>query len=283
MYFFNAYNNMVQETKRLETVSKVSKIQEKKINELEKKAEDVEEKIVEINRLKEQVSRAAGLKSRESTAEKTSGTSSKSRKSSAENISKGGSGGGMPAPGFLGGFVLCFNKKEPSGFERLENLEREMAFLELQLTREKRALEKLLDDVNERMAYTRALPNLWPVQGRIASTFGWRSSPFGGGEEFHDGLDIAAPYGTPIKAAGEGRVVQADWEPGYGKIVVINHDYGYISCYAHCSKILVKSGQKVEKGEIIAKIGSTGRSTGPHLHLSIRYGGRLIDPLEILD
>jgi len=282
LYFFNAYNNMVQETKRLETVSRVNRIQEKRINELEKKAEDVEEKIVEINKLKEQVSRAAGLKSRESIAGRSAGIRNKNR--SEKDSSEGGSGGGVVALGLLGNLNVNFENEEPSGLERLDSLEREMAFLEQQLNEEKRSLEKLLNDVNERMAYIRAVPDLWPVQGRITSTFGWRRSPFGGGEEeFHDGLDIAAPYGTSIKAAGEGRVVKAGWEPGYGKIVVVNHGYGYISYYAHCSKILVKAGQRVEKGEIIAKIGSTGRSTGPHLHLSIRYRGRLIDPLEIFN
>lgn len=129
-----------------------------------------------------------------------------------------------------------------------------------------------------------AKPNRWPVRGSITSNFGYRKNPFGGrSREFHDGLDIAAPHGTPVRAAGDGKVIFAGYRYGYGLMVSISHGYGYISHYGHNSRITVRVGERVKKGEIIARIGSTGRSTGPHVHFMIDKNGRRINPLKVLE
>jgi len=122
---------------------------------------------------------------------------------------------------------------------------------------------------------------MWPVNGPITSPFGWRTSPFGG-SEFHAGIDIGVPYGTPIHAADGGRVVWAQWMGGYGNAVVIDHGGGLSTLYGHQSSLNVSVGQGVTRGQVIGYVGSTGMSTGPHLHFEVRLNGKPVDPLGYL-
>lgn len=117
---------------------------------------------------------------------------------------------------------------------------------------------------------------LWPVSGTINSGYGPR------GSSFHDGIDIAAPEGTPIQAIERGEVIYSDQLRGYGNIVIVRHSGGITSVYAHNQVNLVHEGQQVNRGEVIAKVGSTGRVTGPHLHLEIRKNNTAQDPLRYL-
>ncbi|HXO18191.1 MAG TPA: M23 family metallopeptidase, partial [Candidatus Dormibacteraeota bacterium] len=118
----------------------------------------------------------------------------------------------------------------------------------------------------------------WPVTGTITSPFGWRSNPFGGSPEFHQGLDIAAPSGTTVTAAAAGTVIMAQWYGGYGNYVLIDHGGSYSTGYGHLSAIYVASGQTVQRGQAIGAVGSTGQSTGPHLHFEVRIAGKPVDP-----
>jgi murein DD-endopeptidase MepM/ murein hydrolase activator NlpD len=118
----------------------------------------------------------------------------------------------------------------------------------------------------------------WPVTGTITSPFGWRSNPFGGGPEFHQGLDIAAPTGTTVTAAAGGTVLMAQWYGGYGNYILIDHGGGYSTGYGHLSAIYVSANQAVARGQAIGAVGSTGQSTGPHLHFEIRINGKPVDP-----
>ncbi|MFY9632213.1 MAG: peptidoglycan DD-metalloendopeptidase family protein [Candidatus Cybelea sp.] len=118
----------------------------------------------------------------------------------------------------------------------------------------------------------------WPVTGTITSPFGWRSNPFGGSPEFHQGLDIAAPTGTTVTAAAGGTVIMAQWYGGYGNYILIDHGGGYSTGYGHLSAMYVASGQSVQRGQAIGAVGSTGQSTGPHLHFEVRIGGKPVDP-----
>lgn len=117
---------------------------------------------------------------------------------------------------------------------------------------------------------------------RITSHFGERPNPSGKGHAFHRGIDIAAPVGTPVMAVAEGTVRTARQHATYGKYVVIDHHNGYHTLYAHNSKLLVKPGERVKAGQDIAKVGSTGRSTGPHLHFEIHRDGTRVDPSPYL-
>ncbi len=122
---------------------------------------------------------------------------------------------------------------------------------------------------------------LRPVNGSIVSGFGYRVHPIFRRVKFHYGVDIAAPYGTPIRAAADGVVVFAGWRRAYGITVILDHGNGLATLYAHCSRVLVSEGQTVKQGDIIALVGSTGLSTGPHLHFEVRRYGEPINPLAV--
>ncbi len=118
----------------------------------------------------------------------------------------------------------------------------------------------------------------WPVSGTITSPFGWRSNPFGGAPEFHQGLDIAAPTGTTITASSGGTVLMAQWYGGYGNYILIDDGGGYSTGYGHLSAFYVSAGQQVKQGQAIGAVGCTGECTGPHVHFEIRFNGKPIDP-----
>ncbi|MFN3599222.1 MAG: M23 family metallopeptidase [Aquificaceae bacterium] len=116
-------------------------------------------------------------------------------------------------------------------------------------------------------------PDIWPVVGVITSDYGWRF--MGRRREFHTGIDISAPYGTPVVASAEGRVIYVGWIRSYGKTVILYHGYGFATLYSHLSDIKVSYSDRVVKGQIIGDVGTTGRAFGPHLHYEVlKYGVR---------
>ena len=120
-----------------------------------------------------------------------------------------------------------------------------------------------------------------PVAGRVSSPFGERFHPILGYRRMHDGVDLAAPYGTPIVAAADGRIVSAGWRGGYGQEVAIRHAGGLETIYGHMSRIAAATGASVRRGQVIGFVGSTGLSTGPHLHYEVHKDGRLVNPLSV--
>lgn len=140
--------------------------------------------------------------------------------------------------------------------------------------------------VGKKHALFVATPLGWPASGHITSRFGYRLSPIeaeeGGFDEFHPGLDIAAKMGTEIHATADGVVERAGWAGGYGKLVFIRHSEGYATLFGHTSQLLVKVGDKVKRGQTIALMGSTGRSTGSHVHYEVWRRGHQIDPMAFL-
>ena len=122
----------------------------------------------------------------------------------------------------------------------------------------------------------------WPAEGEITSPFGWRVHPIVGTQRLHTGIDIGADYGDAIRAADGGVVIHADWMGGYGNAVIIDHGNGISTLYAHNSQLLVDEGQTVAKGQTVARCGSTGYSTGPHLHFEVRQNGSPVNPLNYL-
>jgi hypothetical protein len=125
-------------------------------------------------------------------------------------------------------------------------------------------------------------PNLWPVVGLLRSSFGRRSDPFSGEGAFHTGIDIAVPSGTPVHVTGDGVVEAAGWRGGYGKLVIVDHGNGLETCYAHLSQLLVVPGQEVRRNETIALTGTTGHTTGPHIHYEVRVAGTAVNPYRYL-
>lgn len=143
--------------------------------------------------------------------------------------------------------------------------------------REQSILE-LWESLSERQSLLSATPRVKPVKGWFTSKFGYRVSPFTGRPVMHNGLDIAASPGAPIMAPADGVVSFAGYDSGYGKLVSIDHGYGVITRYGHTSQLFVEVGQKVKLGDVIAAVGNTGRSTGPHLHYEVRVNNIPVDP-----
>lgn len=168
------------------------------------------------------------------------------------------------------------------------------------INKDKKTLEAAIDEM-ERIAsqlnsvirqMTAANPNSpkkysggamsYPVGGRMTSPFGWRIHPIFKTRKFHSGIDIAAPSGTPIKAAAAGTVIYSGWITGYGNAVIIDHGGGITSLYGHNSSLVAGKGSQVSKGQVIAKCGSTGYSTGPHCHFEVRKNGQAVNPMGYL-
>lgn len=136
-------------------------------------------------------------------------------------------------------------------------------------------IEDVLGAQTDRLA---RIPSIWPVQGWVTSRFGYRRDPFTGRRTMHDGVDIVAPYGTRIVAAADGKVVDTGWRSNWGRVVEIDHGNGLRTFYAHCQSVAVSVGDSVRRGQHIARLGSTGRATGPHLHYGVKRRGVWVNP-----
>jgi murein DD-endopeptidase MepM/ murein hydrolase activator NlpD len=143
---------------------------------------------------------------------------------------------------------------------------------------QERSLIQLIDRMRNREIRLASTPAVWPIQGYLTSKFGMRISPFTGQRKFHAGIDIGASPGTPVYAPADGTVLFVGSRAGYGHTLIIGHGYGLVTCYAHNSKVTVEKGQQVKRGDLIAQVGNTGRSTGPHLHYEVRLNGKAEDP-----
>lgn len=164
----------------------------------------------------------------------------------------------------------------------LAPLQQQINTLQIALERRRQRQEEVRNLLNDRVSLSRATPRGWPTKGWLTSYFGKRISPLSGNRVMHEGLDIAANTGTPVYATADGVVARVSYSVSYGKAVVIDHGYGYRTLYGHNSKILVNTGDRVRRGDRIALVGNTGRSTGPHLHYELRLDGVPIDPRKTL-
>jgi murein DD-endopeptidase MepM/ murein hydrolase activator NlpD len=150
------------------------------------------------------------------------------------------------------------------------------------LDREK-SLADLLEHLKHRQSLLAATPSVWPVMGWVTSEFGRRKSPFGNGQEFHKGIDIATRIGQPIQAPADGVIAEVGYQPDLGRMIRIDHGHGISTLYAHLSKTHVRSGKAVRRGERIGSVGNTGRSTGPHLHYTVMLNGIPVNPRKYLN
>lgn len=173
--------------------------------------------------------------------------------------------------------------------DKMTSIEEEQKILEA-LERDKEAFAEKLDayieELEKKNGVTQVVAEgkfIWPVpvsSTRVTSGYGWRNDPFTGEKSYHSGIDIADSKGTPIYASNNGTVIVATTDGSYGKYILIDHGGGIYTCYAHCSKLLVSEGDYVKKGTQIAEMGSTGRSTGSHLHFEVREGKNRVNPFN---
>ncbi len=157
----------------------------------------------------------------------------------------------------------------------VDNLDTE---IDIQIN-EKVELSRFLEEQKSMLACT---PSIWPTKGWVSSRFGYRTSPFTGKKEFHRGLDISARHGTPIVAPADGMVASAGKDYGYGNVLTVQHGYGLKTRYAHLSKILVRKGESIRRGQEIALMGNTGRTTGTHLHYEVHLNGVAVNPINYI-
>jgi len=137
-------------------------------------------------------------------------------------------------------------------------------------------------DVERREALAAATPSIWPAHGWLSGTFGGRSDPFTGEPGFHQGLDISTEKGQPVYVTADGVVESAAYTGDYGNLIIVKHGFGLTTRYGHLSGFAVKTGARVRRGDVLGYVGSTGRSTGSHLHYEILANGKLINPLQLL-
>ncbi len=144
-------------------------------------------------------------------------------------------------------------------------------------------LDELKEAAVEKEEERKHTPKKWPAKGEVTSGFGHRRNPLTRAQEFHEGIDISGDRGDPVVAPANGQVVYRDYRGGYGNLLIIDHGYGYRTHYAHLSEFKVEEGAQIKRGDLIAKIGTTGFSTGPHLHYEIHMNGEPVDPMRFLD
>ncbi|MCT4621277.1 MAG: M23 family metallopeptidase [Marinisporobacter sp.] len=242
------------QTDDLSQLQEVNNTQALRINELENITSEVSQKLSTLDELEIQTRNLVGLKDKKS--------------SSSQPVSRSSFRNTLTLPSIT-------NPSAP--------MEETMKILATKMDQETENLNVLIGDVKKQLKFLDAKPNKMPTKGKITSKFGYRRSPFTGRRDFHTGIDIANKIGTPVRTAGTGIVTFAGWNSAYGKMIIISHGYGYRSLYAHNSSLLVKVGQKVQEGDTIAKMGNTGRSTGPHVHFEVHYNGQQIDPQRVLN
>lgn len=155
--------------------------------------------------------------------------------------------------------------------------------LQVAVKEREESLIELRQDLLDKEARLATRPSIWPTMGDVTSQFGWRSSPNDGSNDYHPGIDIANNIGTPIVATADGKVIISGRAGGYGQLVQIDHGHGISTLYGHTSQLIVQVGQLVKKGQIIAYMGSTGNSTGPHVHYEIRVNDTAVNPANFLN
>jgi murein DD-endopeptidase MepM/ murein hydrolase activator NlpD len=143
-------------------------------------------------------------------------------------------------------------------------------------------LQTVRSDVDKRNQLAAATPSIWPTHGWLSSSMGNRADPLTGEKDFHPGLDISADKGDPVYATADGTVTHAASAGNYGNLVIVDHGYGLETRYGHLSAFKTKHGQKVKRGDLLGLVGSTGRTTGAHLHYEVRASGRILNPLQLL-
>lgn len=164
------------------------------------------------------------------------------------------------------------------------NTTQKMDMLNRQLYIQSKSFDEVVDLFKNHDEMLKCIPAIQPVSNKnlkqTASGYGLRIDPIYKTTKFHSGMDFSANIGTPVYATGDGKVIKAGWESGYGKVIKIDHGFGYVTWYAHLNDYKVRVGQKVVRGEVIGEVGNTGKSTGPHLHYEVHVKGKVVNPVN---
>jgi murein DD-endopeptidase MepM/ murein hydrolase activator NlpD len=278
---------MAAKAQEVEDLRAVNVKQKKHIAELTAQMEDLQAQVAELDELDQQLRQMLDMDL--GYGKTTEAVIASGEQNDAETDSLGVGGGQAPNIEPISDQVQSNDKNtnalravEPS-LQDAAGLQAAAASLSSKVGVEKDSLKAVRGALQDQLTFLMARPTGWPARGIITSGFGWRKSPYTWGQEFHEGLDIAAPSGTPIHATADGTVKESGWRSGYGRVVTIRHGFGFATFYAHNTRNAVSVGDKISRGDIVAYIGNTGRSTGPHLHYEVRRYGRKLDPRGYLE
>lgn len=177
---------------------------------------------------------------------------------------------------------LAGHDSSDNELQEVASVKEGLEWLSKEATVQERILNELAQAAEQRSTRWAATPSIWPVKGWVTSGFGPRVSPFTEKPAWHDGLDIGAAPNAPIQAPAQGRVTATGFDPKLGNIVRLDHGFGIETLYGHLAKALVKEGQRVNRGDVIALVGSSGLSTGPHLHYMVKVNGQALDPTKYI-
>jgi murein DD-endopeptidase MepM/ murein hydrolase activator NlpD len=159
---------------------------------------------------------------------------------------------------------------------------RDLEALGHEITWRERSFRELKELLEAKRSVLASTPTIWPLRGVLTAGYGYRKSPFTGQREMHEGIDVAAPQGTPFVTTADGVVSFVGPLGGFGNVIFINHGHGFTTFYAHASRIRAREGQQVKRGEVIAYVGMTGRTTGPHVHYEVQVNGATVNPLKYI-
>ena len=170
----------------------------------------------------------------------------------------------------------------PAGEQNVQGLPGRLGSLEGEAARQEQSLRQLQEYFDDQRSLLASTPSIWPARGWVTSDFGTRLDPYSADRQMHEGLDIATPHGQQVVSPSDGVVVFNGVEGGYGKVMVLDHGYGVKTRYGHLSEVFVKLGDRVKRGEKVAAVGNTGKSTGPHLHYEVRVNGIPENPRKFI-
>lgn len=248
----------------IRALTEVNNSQKVEIENLNLNAQKIQEQLEENIAALEEVKAAVGLKKAVSDDTNDGKSSDSISQASIENT------------------ILSFDDKDDYDLStELSDLQTSLISLSKKAMNQKTEIDESVTSIKDRLDYLKAIPSIAPVAAKITASYGYRKNPFTSrGSEFHKGVDFAATYGTKVAATGDGVVLFAGYQAGYGKMVIISHGYGFTTSYCHNSSLLVKKGDKVKKGQAISKVGNTGRSTGTHLHYEVKINGKNVNPAK---
>lgn len=252
------YFNNRADKQHLQELQEANTLQQQQLSELDKKANNLKEDMDQLNNLENELKQLSGIELPEED----------NQDDDSVNPDQNGQGGPYPQTPTLENVRLTLDNVENTMNGKLNNMEELKKRLQtaIMMKRQQVAI------ANQTISVT---PSIWPAKGVVSSPYGLRW----GGSDFHPGIDIANDMGTPIRATADGIVSVAGWNSGgYGNMVDIDHGNGVMTRYGHASYVVVSAGQQVKRGQIIAYMGSTGFSTGPHVHYEVRINGQAVDP-----
>lgn len=269
-----SYQTMTSNMWELEELRLVNREQRSQIEQLVQETQSLEQRMILLDELDKQVREMMELESYGGSSSSVSVLPASATASTAGSASIASSTGAeTPSlPDTSAGPVVS-----RSSITEAKNALGTLGQIDEQMGAQAKSLEEVRYALSESMAYVSAKPEGLPALGYISSRFGYRNTPRFGVDQ-HGGYDIAGRYGSPILATGDGTVVFAGWAGSYGNMVLIQHAYGWSTVYGHCAKLAVSLGDRVKRGEVVGFMGSTGKSTGPHVHYEVRINGQAVNP-----